>query len=389
VKVLYLAPDVVPAPKGAGVRIPQTLRALQRLGHSVELLTPAAPEAAEPLPQVAHERVELGTGPYLERMLAFRAAARRWLGDRRADWVQVRGVWAGLAALRWAQAEGVPLVYEAHGLPSVELPQHYPRLWAAPDLLDRLVVQEAELLAGARRLITHSRTGARFLLMRGVGPERVRIVPNCADPALFAPPPGPPPGPPADSGALRVLYQGTLTPWQGLGQLVEALGMLRRSGPFVLLLVAGPRKARWRRPLLRLARRLRVHEQIAWLGPLPRPALADLVRTSHVCAVPLPADARNVLQGCSPIKVFEAMAAARPILGTAVPPLLELLVHEQTARLVRPSSAAALADGLRWMAAHPAAREELGAAARQVLLARHTPEQFVARWEQALAGVVQ
>lgn len=382
-KVLYLAPDAVPAPKGAGVRIPQTIQALRDLGHTVELLTPADPLATGVLPGVRHDTVDLGAGSYLQRMLAWRRGARQWLAGRSADRVQFRCVWAGAPALQWAQARSAPTIFEAHGLPSVELPQHYPRLYANPDLLDRLVLEEAAVLGGAHRLITHSRTGARFLLMRGVPAERIRIVPNCADPEIFHPPALPP----CTQGALRVVYQGTLAPWQGLSQLIEALGLLRRSGLPVVLLVAGPRKARFLRGLRRLARQLRVQDQIVWLGALPRSELAQLLAGAHACAVPLPADPRNVLQGCSPIKVFEAMAAGRPILATRVPPLLELLEHGRTAHLVEASQAAALAEGLRWLATHLSEREELGRAARAALLQAYTPQHFLARWATALQGL--
>jgi ABC-type nitrate/sulfonate/bicarbonate transport system substrate-binding protein len=45
----------------------------------------------------------------------------------------------------------------------------------------------------------------------------------------------------------------------------------------------------------------------------------------------------------------------------------------------------AVADGLRWMMAHPAEREALSARAREAVLARWTPADFRRRLARALA----
>ena len=39
-RILYLAPDPLPAPKGASVRIARTVQTLRDLGHDVVLFTP-------------------------------------------------------------------------------------------------------------------------------------------------------------------------------------------------------------------------------------------------------------------------------------------------------------------------------------------------------------
>jgi glycosyltransferase involved in cell wall biosynthesis len=112
--------------------------------------------------------------------------------------------------------------------------------------------------------------------------------------------------------------------------------------------------------------------------------VAPILRTAHVCVAPLAGDARNTLQGCCPIKLLEYMAAGRPILATRLPVVEELVEHGVTAHLVQPGSAAALADGLRFLLTHPAEREALGAAAREAALARWTPAEFRRRLARAI-----
>lgn len=361
-KILYLAPDPIPAPKGAAVRIKRTVETLVGLGHDVEVLTPRARDESE--------RAGEGGG-FLDRMLSFRREAEAWLQGKRADLVQFRGLWEGLPVVEWAQRTGTPTVWEVHGFPSVELPFHFPGLVRHPGTLAKLIREERLLLDSVDHFVVPSETSALYLARLGVLFEKMSLVGNVADPDVFTPPPGPLP----DSPPFRIVYQGTLAPWQGLETLLEALALLRGRG-LPELHVVGPGKSWWRASLRLAARRLRVHHALHLCGAMLPEDLPPVMRTAHLCVAPLAPDARNTLQGCCPIKILEYMAAGRPILSTRIGPVEEVLEHGTTALLVRPGSATALAEGLAWMLDHPAEREALGANARAALLRRHTPAHF-------------
>jgi glycosyltransferase involved in cell wall biosynthesis len=367
--VLYLAPDLVPAPKGASVRIERTVATLRALGHEVELFTP--PEL-DPAP-----------GNYLERMINFRLHAARWLRGRRADLVQFRSIWEGVAVVEWARRAGVPAVFEAHGLPSVELPYHFPALARQGRLLEKIIAEERAVIAACDRFVVPSRTTARFLMRLGAEPDRITVLPNAVDCDLFTPPPAPPP----DEPPRRLVYVGTQSPWQGLAVLLEALALLRGAGGFELHVV-GPAKSTWSRGLRQMAGRLRLRPVLHVSGPMAQPDLVPVLSTAHVCVAPLAGDARNELQGCCPIKLLEYMAAGRPILSTRVAPVEEILEHGVTGHLVAPSSASALAEGLRWMAEHPVERESLGRAARMAAASRWGTDGFERRMRAFLDSLV-
>jgi glycosyltransferase involved in cell wall biosynthesis len=61
----------------------------------------------------------------------------------------------------------------------------------------------------------------------------------------------------------------------------------------------------------------------------------------------------------SPLKLFEYMAARRPIVATRIPALAGLLRHGENAWLVAPDSAEALAEGIESVLASPAVGERL------------------------------
>jgi glycosyltransferase involved in cell wall biosynthesis len=372
VKILYLAPDLVPAPKGAAVRIERTVGTLRDLGHDVELFTPVV-------------TTDGGGDPernFLTRMLAFRRDAARWLRERDADLVQFRSIWEGIEAVAWARRTGARAIFEAHGLPSVELPYHFPALARHP-VLDKIIGEERAVLDASDHVVVPSRTSARFFHRLGVTPDRVTIIPNCVDADLFSPPATPPP----DEPPHRLVYVGTLAPWQGLGALLEALALLRGRRTLELHVV-GPCKTTWGRAIRQLARRLRVHDVLHLSGPMAQPDLVPVLRTAHVCVAPLLADARNVLQGCCPLKILEYMAVGRPILSTRLAAVEELLEHGATGHLVTSGSAAALADGILWMLEHPHEREAYGTAARAVVLGARSPDHFRQQVEALTTALV-
>ncbi|MCU0241130.1 MAG: glycosyltransferase family 4 protein [Vicinamibacteria bacterium] len=377
-KILYLAADSLAQQKGAAVRIRQTIATLRNLGHEVELFTPDEMRA-----QASEHSPESRSENYLARMLAWRQAAHGWLASRSADLVQFRGIWEGAPAVAWAEKAGARAIFEMHGLPSIELPYHYPRLAERPRMIEKLIAEERWVLGRVQHVIVPSRVNARCLLRVGVPSERCSIVPNAVDLNVFTPAPIAP----ADALPLRLVYVGTLSPWQGLETLIEAMARVR-SRLSVELHVIGPLKSLWRTELRRLARGLRLQAQVHLNGPMEQADLLPVLHTAHVCVAPLPADPRNEVQGCCPIKLLEYMAAARPILATRIAPVREILEHGLTAHLVRPSSPTALAEGLLHLAAHPAEREALGAAARRIVEERYTARHFEGHLRDALVRAV-
>jgi glycosyltransferase involved in cell wall biosynthesis len=79
----------------------------------------------------------------------------------------------------------------------------------------------------------------------------------------------------------------------------------------------------------------------------------------------------------SPMKLFEYMAAGRPILASDLDTFREVLIHDETALLAPSADVDAWAEALERLA-DVALRRRLGAAARARLLERHTFERRAA-----------
>jgi len=354
-RVLYASFDAFPAPKGAAVHIAHTVGAVAR-GAEVDLLTlPGAGGCAAALPEgVRHLPFAPPEGNFLHRALEWGDHVARRLLEVDYAGVHVRSLWEGTPALLLQGDRGYRLVYEANGLPSVELKYHYPAVGRDTSLLGRLRTQERALLRGADRVMTQSVTTGRFLRGHGAAAARLRVIPNGVECDRFALPAAPPPGPPV------VLYLGTLAPWQGVGFLLEAFARLERPAR---LEIVGPGRKEWRRAHERRLQRLSLEDRAVLRDPVPPAEVPALLATAAVCTAPLTVTDRNVLQGCCPLKVLEYMAAGRAIAAARLPATAELLRHEETALLYKPDKPRRLTETLERLLDDPALAARLGAAA--------------------------
>lgn len=381
-QIAYLSFDRVPAPKGAAVHIAAFARALGQAFAPVTLLTlaPAMPpgppgQPAPPAPPrswrtpprprpfapgVSHVCFEATGRHLIESALDFRTQMRAWWQQRTVPVAHVRSIFEGYPLARGKGALCRRLVYEVNGLPSIELKYHYPAVADDRELLAKLRAQEQACLDAADLVVTPSQVTAGHLADRGVARERLHVIPNGVDLDVFtyrAPRPW-------GEWPVRMLYAGTLTSWQGLHHAIEALQLYRRDAPATLTVV-GPARTRQRRQILDRCRSLGLGDAITLIEPVPQDALAALHHEHDVVVIPLPANDRNLVQGCCPLKLLEAMATGTPIIASDMPVVRDLAAPDREALLVKPGSAKAIKDAMLRLRAEPALGPRLGQAARR------------------------
>jgi glycosyltransferase involved in cell wall biosynthesis len=107
-----------------------------------------------------------------------------------------------------------------------------------------------------------------------------------------------------------------------------------------------------------------------------------LYHRADVALVPLTADDRNLLQGCCPLKLLEAMAAGVPVVASALEVVTDLARPDQEIVAVRPGSAKAIKDGVLRLLEDPTLGLRLARAARRRVEAEHG-------WRRARARLVE
>jgi glycosyltransferase involved in cell wall biosynthesis len=127
-----------------------------------------------------------------------------------------------------------------------------------------------------------------------------------------------------------------------------------------------------------LAEKLQV--AVDFTGAVRPDDVAPLLTACDAACAPYPVPEADHDDYFSPLKIFEYMAAAMPIIATATGQIPSILVDGQTGLLVPAGDRRAFADGLAALAADPALRLRLGQAARAEAVKRFS-------WERVLSTI--
>ncbi|MCP2337039.1 glycosyltransferase family 4 protein [Actinomadura rupiterrae] len=357
-RAAYFAFDLFPSTKGAAVHIAQMADELfARFGGGLLGVTGGG---RLPRRQVEDGREIVRFDDAVPNLLGRFEAFSSWVAGHVAEHAgtlelcHVRDPWGALPVVD-APGRRYQVVYEVNGLPSIEL-RH-----TRPGLPERTLAKIRELerhcLHAADAIIVPSRVNAEAVRGYGVPDGKVTVVPNGAD----VPDPRPRPD---DAPDRYIIYVGALQPWQGLDVLMRAFARLADL-PDLRLVVCSSVQARRAKPLRRLARHLGVEDRVEWRFTVPHAQVAAWLQHAELSVAPLTACARNLDQGCAPLKVLESMAAGTPVVASDLPVVRELMADREHGRLVPADRPAELARAVRVLLEYPDTARDMGARARE------------------------
>jgi glycosyltransferase involved in cell wall biosynthesis len=335
--VLYVSFDILLHPKGASVHISAFCQAIASVYAPLHLVTVADSDTAPPM-QIIDDRLYHSQLPargknLIERVLSFRKELAMWMNDRYFEVIHFRSIFEGFWLVRDRDRYAKHFIYEVNGLPSIELKYRYPAVMDDPDLLRKLRAQEDYCLQRSDRLITPSPITANYLISRGGDPQRIHVIPNGVDTSLFTPAISPIPK--VTDGGVRVVYFGTLSPWQGWELSVRAIAQLPPQ--FHLCLIAQGSKSQVQ-AVQRLIRKLGVSNRCQLLPAMAQAELVPHLQQADLITAPLTLCDRNVVQGCCPLKILEGMAVGVPVITSDLP-VVRCLGHDREHfLLVKPNS---------------------------------------------------
>jgi glycosyltransferase involved in cell wall biosynthesis len=173
-------------------------------------------------------------------------------------------------------------------------------------------------------------------LVARFGPRDAAVVPDGTRlPRVrrFEPPPAGPP---------TVGYAGHLYPWKGVDILIEAIA---RRPDLRGLVVGGQPGERDLARLQALAHARGVADRVEFTGWRPPQDVAASLARCHALALP---NVRSTISEryTSPLKLFDYLAAGRPIVASDLPAIREVLTDQVNGLLVEPGRADVLADAL-------------------------------------------
>lgn len=271
------------------------------------------------------------------------------------------------AAMEYTRETAVRSVLEVNA-PLVEEQLRYRGLVdrsSAESVAQRVFAAAGTIVAVSREVAEYIE---RFPGLRG----RPHVVENGVDPSRF--PSGTPPSHPAPPGTFTVGFVGTLKPWHGLDVLVDAFAALQRTRSESRLLVVGDGPER--EGLVARLEAAGASEAAHLVGAVRPDEVPGLLASMDVAVAPYPAQTGFYF---SPLKVFEYMAAGRPIVASRIGQIAEIVQHERNGLLCEPGDAAALLAGIDRVRSDPLLAMALGANARATVLQHHSWDTVVRR----------
>ena len=385
-RVLFVAPQPFYEDRGTPIAVRQVLQALGQLGYSVDLLTyPVGNDVTIP-----GLRIFRGTNPFGIRSVPVGLSVKKLLLDlaliaglkarlRSQSYTCVHAVEEmAFPAVVFARRYGVPVLYDMQSSLPEQLASKAPFGWPPVRwILERL---ESWLVDRADLIVSSAGLAAR--IHRTAPAARVR---EWHYPSATVDVEQP------DVGALRerlgilprepvVLYSGTFENYQGLPELIAAIPLVRARVPNATFVLVGADRANGlatdqNTSSLMESGALRIIER------QPRSEMGAYLTMADVLVSP------RAFGGNLPLKIFDYLAAGRPIVATDIPTHRTVLAEDR-AVLVAPQTDA-IADGILAVLSDRVRARRLGAAARTYAEKHLGWNRFVDSVEALYAEVTQ
>lgn len=381
-----VAPQPFYEDRGTPIALRQFLLAMGELGRSVDLVTyPIGADVAIPGLRIFRSGNPFGFGSVpigfsLRKVildLPLIATLQRRLSCERYECIHAVEEAAFPAAVL-ARRHGIPLLYDMQSSLAEQLtrlaPLAAPPARAALDAMERWLLRRSSLVVTSAGLA-----------------ERVRLIVPRTPVREWHFPSAPVDSNPAEVQRLRerlglsrpgpvVLYSGTFESYQGLPELISAIPLVRARVPDATFVFVGADKANGLfaqdpAPSLIASGALRVIDR------QPRAEMAAFLALADVLVSP------RAYGGNLPLKIFDYLAAGRPIVATDIPTHRTVLAEDR-AVLVAPRTDS-IAEGIAAVLDDPARAERLAAAAGNYARTHFGWSRFVDSVESLYAEVAR
>jgi glycosyltransferase involved in cell wall biosynthesis len=380
-RIAYISSDFgipVHGNKGASIHVRELSAALAEQRHHIEILTcraggkvPAGFNVpVHEFPLETPERRTIGTlqddpdaseavtGEIRAMMYAatFRYRAMPMLHAFRPDAIYERYSLFATAGIELARELGVPHILEVNAPLSEEAARHRGIGFART-----VRAVEQRILGATDHVIAVSEPLKEWIVGTGVDTERVTVAPNGVNIARFA----------AGSGNLRRRFGIDDRPVVGfVGTLIRAVARLARErgherAPYLLIVGDGPQRGE----LEAVAASEGIADLTIFTGSVPHEAMSGCIGAMDVAVAPYDASPDFYF---SPLKLFEYMAAGRPVIAAGIGQIAECLRDGEIGLLYPPGDVSALAQRIGQVIDDPDGARRLGEAARAEAIANHS-----------------
>ncbi|MDH5753976.1 MAG: glycosyltransferase family 4 protein [Candidatus Bathyarchaeota archaeon] len=244
------------------------------------------------------------------------------------------------------KSHGTRIIYDAADIP------HLQNFYFGDGVIDTNLARRFYSLVNlADVLVIISKSALSLFKQDALKSKSVIIVPNASDPSFFN-------AVPIQTNTKTLLYVGGYAFARGVDDLVAAFNILKKKYSEIKLRLVGaniPLKFKSDRILVE-------HDKI--YKDMPK-AHAE----SYLCIVP---HKKNpYMDAALPVKLFDAMASARPVVVTDCVEAKNLVENEKCGLASR-DNPRSLAEAIEYLMLNPKVAEEMGTRGREAVLKRHS-----------------
>jgi len=294
-------------------------------------------------------------------------------------WGTTPPIFQGPTAWLLARLKGVPFILEVRDLwPAFAVAVgvlNHPFLIRLSEWLERFLYRHAD------QVVVNSPGFIQHVHARGA--SHVALVPNGADPEMF--------DPKAEGKHFRrkfgledrfvVLYAGAHGMSNDLDVVLAAAEQLC-DDPSIQIVLLGSGKEK---PRLRDEADQRGIDNVIFLPPVPKIEMPNILAGADAClAILKPIE---LYKTTYPNKVFDYMAAGRPVLLAIDGVIREVVEEAQAGVFIQPGDPAVLASVIREMATNPEKCRTMGMNGRKIVEAQFSREKFADKFSAILESI--
>jgi len=364
-KIAYICTDLgVPVfgCKGCSIHVQEVIRAFINQGADVTLFTPR-PGGATPLDLQGVTLIQLPRRTSMDAR--HREIFALDLNEKTAEEIAQAGpfdmiyerysLW-GYSAMEFAKSQNIPGILEVNA-PLIEEQSRHRELFN----LAEAEQTTRRAFAAASALAAVSNEVASYLDGYHEAHGRVHVISNGVNLSRFKSSSVP------ESGEVFTIgFVGTLKPWHGLDNLIEAFVLLHRNQPSARLLIVGdgPKRDHLESALKSYGLADAAH----FTGAVVPDQVPKLLAKMDVAVAPYPESQAFYF---SPLKVLEYMAAGLPVVASCIGQITSLIQHDYDGILCPPGEPTALAQALEQLMLSPVLCQALGREARRTVEQSH------------------
>lgn len=364
-RIAYICTAKIPSCRAAGINVMNMCESFADNGHNLRLYVPNWQETPVFTDNIydwygTKEQFEIQRHPYVRfrgRSILFATdcvcSAKRW----GAELVYGRDI----ISLFGASLAGLPSIFEAHWPPKEMA------------MIEQFCLARWFRNRHSRHIVVISHALADLFVDAGFPPSRLKVAADAVNHAQFM---DGKKTEPQGTGRLRVGYAGSMARGRGIDLLLQ---VARKCPEIDFILAGGSQDERRDLPSQASA-------NIEFTGFLPPRDVPAFLKSCMVLVAPYQHNVcaaegkRNTCRWMSPIKLFEYMAAGRPVLVSDLPVLHEIMTREE-AVFITPDCVDNWVAALRSLQ-NPKLRAKLGACAQKRVMRDYT-------WQDRARAVLQ